>query len=63
MDIEVDSFALKLSNYNSKALIELKKILWKGTENWDELLEKRAEISGDLVLSDFTKKSLQKFNK
>lgn len=63
MDVEVDSFALKLSNYNPKALIELKKILWKGTENWDELLEKRAEISGDLVLSDFTKKSLQKFNK
>ncbi len=63
MDVEVDNFALKLSNYNPKALTELKKVLWKGTENWDELLEKRAEISGDLVLSDFTKKSLQKFNK
>lgn len=63
LDIEVENLALKLSNYNPEALLELKKVLWKGTENWDDLLNERAEISGTLVLSEFTKKALQKFKK
>ena len=63
MDTEVENFALKLSKYNIEALNELKKVLWKGTENWEKILERRAEISGKLVLSEFTKKALQKFNK
>lgn len=61
MDKEVDNFALKLSKYNLEALNELKKVLWKDAENWDKLLEQRAEISGKLVLSESTKKALQKF--
>ena len=40
---------------------ELKEIMWKGTEKWDELLMKRAENSGKLVLSDFTSNAIQKF--
>jgi len=63
MDKEVEILALKLSKYNIEALNELKKVLWRGTENWSELLDQRAEISGELVLSEFTKKALQKFKK
>ena len=63
MDNEVNNFALKLSKYNPDTLIELKKALWNGTEDWTKTLEKRAEISGALVLSDFTKKALLKFKK
>lgn len=63
MDSEVDNLASKISKYNPEALLELKKVLWKGTEDWDDLLNKRAEISGSLVLSEFTKKALQKFKK
>ena len=63
MDKEVDYLALKLSQYNPEALKEMKKVLWKGTENWDTLLEERAEISGKLVLSEATKSALQKFKK
>jgi len=63
MDIEVEILANKLSNYNPEALKEMKKALWKGTENWTALLEEKAQISGKLVLSDFTKKALQKFKK
>lgn len=63
MDIEVENLALKLSTYNVEALVALKKTLWEGTENWDILLNKRAEISGNLVLSEATKKALQKFKK
>jgi methylglutaconyl-CoA hydratase len=39
------------------------KVLWKDTENWDELLKERAAISGKLVLSAFTKEALKKFQK
>lgn len=63
MDIEVEILANKLSHYNKEALKELKKELWKGTENWTTLLEEKAEISGKLVFSDFTKRELQKFKK
>jgi methylglutaconyl-CoA hydratase len=63
LDEAVDSFTQKLSNYNPEALAEIKKILWEGTENWDALLLERAEISGKLVLSDFTKKALNAFKK
>jgi methylglutaconyl-CoA hydratase len=63
LDVEVENLAQKLSTYNPEALLELKKVLWEGTENWKELLEQRAEISGKLVLSEFTKKALQKYKK
>jgi methylglutaconyl-CoA hydratase len=39
----------------------MKKIFWKGTEHWDELLKERAAISGTLVLSDFTRAAIEKF--
>ena len=44
-----------------QAMKELKKILWKGTGNWDSLLLERAESSGKLVLSDFTRNAIAKF--
>lgn len=61
LDEEVESFTQKLTSYNPNALLEMKKILWKNTENWTELLQERAAISGELVLSDFTKKALERF--
>jgi len=63
LDNEVNNLALKLAAYNPSALEEMKKVMWQGTENWDILLDERAAISGNLVLSDFTKKALQKFKK
>jgi len=63
LDAEVQNLSLKLASYNPKALYEMKKVLWKGTENWGHLLEERAETSGALVLSEFTKAALQKFKK
>ncbi|MBA4317238.1 MAG: enoyl-CoA hydratase [Flavobacterium sp.] len=63
LDQEITAFANKLASYNPEALSEMKKILWEGTENWDILLYKRAEISGKLVLSDFSRKALNQFKK
>lgn len=61
MDVAVQAFAEHLCTYNPEAMFEMKKVFWRGTENWDELLAERAAISGRLVLSDFTKEKLQKF--
>lgn len=61
MDESVNRLANTLSHYSSKAMAELKKVLWKGTEHWDELLKERAAISGKLVTSDFTKEAIRKF--
>ena len=63
LDTEITAFANKLAGYNPKALVEMKKVLWEGTENWNTLLYKRAEISGKLVLSDFSRKALNQFKK
>jgi methylglutaconyl-CoA hydratase len=60
---ETQALAEKLASYNPKALEEMKRVLWKGTEKWNQLLIDRAEISGKLVLSDFTKNALNKFKK
>lgn len=57
------SFAEKLASYNPEALLDMKKVFWEGTENWDDLLYERAAISGKLVLSDFTKNALSQFKK
>ena len=63
LDKEVDIFIQKLASYNPQALYEMKKIFWKDTNHWKDLLAERAAISGELVLSDFTKKALAKFKK
>lgn len=61
MDESVYKLANTLAHSNPIAMAEMKKIFWKGTEHWDELLKERASISGKLVLSDFTKNAINKF--
>jgi len=61
LDKEVQLFAENLCTYNPEAMKEMKKVFWRGTEDWDNLLAERAAISGRLVLSDFTKETLKKF--
>ncbi|WP_299062956.1 enoyl-CoA hydratase/isomerase family protein [uncultured Polaribacter sp.] len=63
LDEEVELLSEKLASYNPVALSEMKKALWKGTAQWNDLLAERAAVSGELVLSDFTKKALSKFKK
>jgi methylglutaconyl-CoA hydratase len=63
MDKELDIHLQKLASYNPEALAEMKKVLWQGTEHWDDLLLERAEASGRLALSPDTKKALEKFKK
>jgi methylglutaconyl-CoA hydratase len=60
MDEAILKLAEQLASYNPEALKELKKVLWQGTDHWDTLLYERAEVSGKLVLSEFTKLALRK---
>ena len=61
MDAEVTKLATTLSKSNPEAMEGLKKVMWQGSEHWDELLMDRAVSSGTLVLSDFTKNAIEKF--
>jgi methylglutaconyl-CoA hydratase len=63
LDNRLENYSNELAQYNQEALADLKRVLWEGTDNWDSLLFERAAISGRLVLSDFTKKALEKFKK
>jgi methylglutaconyl-CoA hydratase len=62
LDEEVQKFAEHLCTYNQDAMIEMKKVFWRGTDDWDNLLAERAAISGRLVLSDFTKEKLKNYS-
>ena len=61
LDKAVLELAQKLASYNLETMANLKQTFWEGTEHWDQLLSERAEISGNLVTSDFTKSYIQKF--
>jgi len=61
MDEQVQILAQKLAASNPEAMRQLKEIFWRGTEDWDTLLEERAEASGRLVLSDFTVNAIEAF--
>jgi len=61
LDKAVEELATKLSQSNPEAMMMLKKVFWEGTENWDTLLHERAEMSGELVLSKFTRDFIEKF--
>lgn len=61
LDKAIASLAEKLSQSSPEAMAQLKKVMWEGTENWDTFLIERAEMSGRLVLSDFTRNYIEKF--
>jgi methylglutaconyl-CoA hydratase len=61
MDESIRRLIETLVHSNPQAMAELKKIFWKGTENWDQLLIERAAISGKLVVSNFTKQAIAAF--
>ena len=62
MDASVLRLATTLSQSNPQAMAEIKKILWKATDNWDELLSERAAISGKLILSEYSKNFIASYH-
>ncbi len=61
LDQAINSLASKLAGSNPEAMKALKRVFWSNTDHWDKLLIERAEISGKLVLSDFTRSAIAKF--
>lgn len=61
LDARIDAHARELAGYSAEAMAELKKVMWKGTEDWDTLLAERAQQSGRLVLSDATRQAIAAF--
>jgi methylglutaconyl-CoA hydratase len=61
LDAYIEHFTAELVTKNPEALSLLKRVFWSGTEHWDALLSERAEISGKLILSDFSKNAIQRF--
>jgi enoyl-CoA hydratase/carnithine racemase len=61
MDVAILELAQKLALSNPEAMRMMKKAFWSEAEHWDELLVERAAMSGQLVLSDFTRNAIQKF--
>ena len=50
-----------LASSNPEAVRLIKATTWRGTEDWPELLERRAEMSGELVLSEYTRAAIARF--
>lgn len=63
LETAVNSLAKKLAASSPEAMRDLKKIMWEGCAHWDTLLVERAEMSGRLVLSNFTKNFISSFKK
>lgn len=63
MDQAISTLADKLCKSNPEAMRLLKQVFWEGAEHWDTLLAERAAMSGQLVLSDFTKNAINSFKK
>lgn len=61
MDDSINRLADTLSHYSPEAMKNLKDVFWKDTGHWDELLKKRAAVSGKLILSDFSKNFIAQF--
>lgn len=58
LDAAVGQIATKLASCNPEAMALLKRVFWEGTNDWGALLAARAEMSGTLVLSEFTKRAI-----
>lgn len=63
LDSGLEFFTRKLARSNPGALTRMKQIFSQGTEEWDELLEARAAMSGQLVLSSFTREAIAAFDR
>lgn len=61
MDAGMNDLATMLAGSNPEAMMMLKNIMWESASHWDKLLAERAEMSGKLVLSDFTRNAIARF--
>lgn len=61
LDAAVAALAHQLATSSPEAMARMKETFWQGTEQWDQLLEARAAMSGALVLSDYARTAIAAF--
>ena len=61
MDDAIAALARTLAGSNPEAMAQLKQVFWAGTDEWHLALADRAEMSGTLVLSEFTRNAIARF--
>ena len=63
MDASLEKLLDFLSGANPEAIRQLKQAFWADVGDWDQLLDRRAAISGALALSAHTRAAIAKFEK
>jgi methylglutaconyl-CoA hydratase len=58
LDVSLAARIEALATSNTRAMAQLKRVFWEGTETWATELESRAEMSGTLVLSEYTSRAV-----
>lgn len=51
MDAALERLTRSLADANPEAVARIKRVLWEDTLEWEKLLDERAAVSGELVLS------------
>ena len=63
LDAYLDPFLNRFLEYSPEALVRFKAMFWEGTDDWPLLMEKRARLSAELVLTDHAQKAIEKVKK
>jgi methylglutaconyl-CoA hydratase len=58
LDVALAARINTLAASNPTAMAQLKRVFWEGTDTWATELESRAEMSGTLVLSEYTSRAV-----
>jgi methylglutaconyl-CoA hydratase len=61
MDAHIGQLCGRLATSNPEAMRRLKSVFWEDAAHWNELLDQRAAVSGQLVLSDYAKSAINAF--
>ncbi|MCB0310455.1 MAG: enoyl-CoA hydratase/isomerase family protein [Bdellovibrionales bacterium] len=61
LDSQVDALVDRLAKSNPPALENLKRVLWEGTEDWEQLLDRRVEVTSRLALGEFVQQKIASF--
>jgi methylglutaconyl-CoA hydratase len=63
MDRALDALLQFIAAANPEAIRQLKHAMWSDTSDWEQLMDRRAAISGALALSAHTRAAIEKFEK
>ena len=55
--------ATRLASSNPEVMREMKRIFWRGTEEWEGMMAELATMSGQMIVSEFTRDALKEFRR